>query len=40
MQNECPLRPSGTSLPLLAFGHFPLTGGIGPLKGGGNILSI
>src|SRR5699024_6245302 len=26
------LRPS--SLPLLAFGHFPLTGGIGPLTRG------
>ena len=26
-----------TSLPLLAFGHFPLTGGIGPRKGGGFI---
>ena len=30
-----PLCPFGTtSLPLLAFGHFPLTGGIGPLTGG------
>ena len=24
-----------SSLPLLAFGHFPLTGGIGPPEGGG-----
>ena len=33
---KCPPQsPSGTaSLPLLAFGHFPLTGGIGPRKGG------
>ena len=30
-----PLCPFGTtSLPLLAFGHFPLTGGIGPLTRG------
>ena len=30
-----PLSPFGTSsLPLLAFGHFPLTGGIGPLTRG------
>ena len=41
MLTDYPLRLTafGTSLPLLAFGHFPLIGGIGPRKGGGKFLS-
>ena len=42
MLTDYPLRLTafGTSLPLLAFGHFPLIGGIGPRKGGGKFPKI
>ena len=34
------LRPAALSLPPLAFGHLPLTGGVGPFgKGGFSVLA-